>query len=106
MSELYEFIEAFNFGGEVRLFFTTEPFSNRNGCHNHLILKMDGSIKDVTAFLKKYAPVGRIDVKPYDQELAGFFYVCKEGRIGEDWDLLGNKLVENGLQIIKNKIAS
>lgn len=103
MSELYEMIEAYSFGDSTRMFFTTEPFSNRKGYHNHFILKMDGNIKGVTDFIMQYAPIGRVDVKPYDPELAGVFYICKEGKNGEDWDLFGNRLEQDGLQILMNK---
>lgn len=106
MSELYEMIEAYGFDSHNRMFFTTEPFTNRTGHHNHFILKLDGTDKKIKELIKKYVPKGRIDIRPYDKELAGLFYICKEGRAGEDWDLLGNRLKEDGLEILKNKLAA
>jgi hypothetical protein len=102
MSELYEKIEAYSFGGDCRMFFTTEPFSNRKGYHNHLVLRMNADIDTVTRFIEKYAPIGRVDVKTYDHELAGVFYTAKNKHKSDDWDLLGNKLTEEGMQLLTN----
>lgn len=106
MSELYEKIEAYSFSGDCRMFFTTEPFSNRKGYHNHLVLKMDANQETVKRFIEKYAPIGRVDIKPYDRELAGVFYVAKEKYKSDDWDLLGNNLSEEGEQLLDNKIRA
>ena len=51
----------------VRIFFTTEPFANKAGYHNHF-------------------------VSLYDRYKAALFYASKEGLVNEDWDLFGNKL--------------
>ena len=103
MSELYEKVEAYSFSGDCRMFFTTVPFSNRKGYHNHLVLRMSADTKTVTRFIEKYAPIGRVDVKPYDHELAGVFYTAKDKHRNDDWDILGNKLTEEGIQIEKNR---
>ena len=82
------------------MFFTTEPFHNRHGFHNHLVLKIDGNSEFVKEFIEKHAPVGIIDVKPYDKELAGVFYTAKNKHKNKDsWDILGNKLKEEGLKL-------
>lgn len=102
MSELYEKIEFFSKGTDCRMFFTTEPFSNRKGYHNHLIIKMKISKEKLIDFIINYAPIGRIDVQPYDNELAGVFYVAKNKPRNDDWDLLGNKLSIEGEKLLKN----
>lgn len=102
MSELYESFEKYSFGGDVRMFFTTEPFDNRKGYHNHFVLKTekgnDGLLKE---FIAKQCPDGIIDIKPYDKELAGIFYICKNGRDGEDWDVRGTCLEEDGINALR-----
>lgn len=102
MSELYEKIESYSFTGGTRMFFTTEPFSNRKGYHNHLILKIDVNKDKVNQLIEKYAPIGRIDVKPYDDELAGVFYTAKDKHRNDDWDLRGNNLSEEGQKLLLN----
>ena len=106
MSELYERIEAFSFSGDCRMFFTTEPFSNRKGHHNHIVLKMSADTSTVTRFIEKYAPVGRVDVRTYDNELAGVFYTAKDKHRNDDWDLLGNRLTDEGKELLKNYKAA
>ena len=102
MSELSEKIETFSFGKDYRMFFTTEPFSNRNGYHNHLVLKMDIEKNNLIDFINKYAPIGRVDVKKYDKELAGVFYTAKNKHKNDDWDLLGNNLSDEGKNLLNN----
>ncbi|WMI65531.1 hypothetical protein RBH94_15880 [Aestuariibaculum sp. YM273] len=102
MSELYEKIEAYSFSGDCRMFFTTEPFSNRKGYHNHLVLKMDANQNTVSEFVKKYSPVGIVDVQPYDYELAGVFYTAKDKHKNDEWDLLGNNLSSEGKELLRN----
>jgi hypothetical protein len=106
MNELYEYMEAYAFSATTRMFFTTEPFANRYGHHNHLVIKTKGNKEMVEKFIKKYAPNGRIHIKPYDPFLAGVFYSAKEKHKGDDWDLLGNNLkAEGAILEIKKKIA-
>jgi hypothetical protein len=97
MSELYDEMVKESCGKEVRMFFTTEPFANRYGYHNHLAIKMSGTLEDIKRFIERYAPIGIVDVQPYDPELAGIFYICKNGRDGVDWDLMGNNLSKENL---------
>ena len=106
MLELYEEMEKQKPNNHTRMFFTTEPFSNRRGYHNHLIIKKVGTPDGIRKFIKEHAPIGRIDVQPYDSELAGIFYICKNGRDNEDWDLFGNNLSEEGERLLMNLNAS
>ncbi len=97
MHDLYERFENNCFGGKTRMFFTTEAFTNRKGCHNHFILKFeDANPKHLKEFIENNCPKGIVDIKPYDKFKAGVFYVAKDGTQGEDWDIMGNRLKEDG----------
>lgn len=87
-----------NTKGTFRVFFTTESFTHRKGYHNHLVIKCDGlGQKELKALITKYlVPEARIEVVPYDRGKAGIFYISKDGLHGENWDLNGNKLKEEG----------
>lgn len=79
---------------EIRLFFTTEPFTNRVGYHNHFILYVEDKKlhEEVVLLIQEYFSYDKTDVKKYDRYKAGLFYASKEGLINEDWDILGNNL--------------
>ncbi|ESU19389.1 hypothetical protein FCR2A7T_20030 [Flavobacterium cauense R2A-7] len=79
---------------EIRLFFTTEPFTNRVGFHNHFVLYV-GDVKlhqEIVVLIQNYFSYDKTDVKKYDRYKAGLFYASKEGLVNEDWDILGNNL--------------
>lgn len=84
---------------EIRLFFTTEPFTNRIGYHNHFVLYVgDKKLhQEIVLLIQNYFNYDKIDVKNYDRYKAGLFYVAKNGLVNEDWDLLGNNL-KNGVK--------
>ena len=79
---------------DIRLFFTTEPFTNRKGYHNHFMLycsdtKLHEAIQNhITA----YFDGNRISIEPYNRYEAALFYIAKDGLVNEDWDILGNCL--------------
>ena len=79
---------------EIRLFFTTEPFTNRVGFHNHFVLYVgDEKLhREIVVLIQNYFSYDKTDVKKYDRYKAGLFYVSKEGLVNEDWDILGNNL--------------
>ena len=93
MSKLYEKINAIS-ATTNRMFFVTEPFTNRTGYHNHFILKSCLSKEELIELIGEQLPKGILDIKTYDPYLAGFFYLCKKGTQRDDWDILGNKLKE------------
>ena len=91
MHQLYEDLKTMSFGSDVAMFFTTEPFTNRKGCHNHFVLRINAEPELLRDFIQEKAPKGRVDLKRYDRELAGVFYICKDGIKDIDWDLPGVK---------------
>jgi hypothetical protein len=98
MDSLYRDFDNYGFGAKNRMFYTTEPFTNRRGCHNHFALKLEGSNNiQIKEFIEKNAPKGIVDVKPWDNYKAGIFYITKDGTEGVDWDILGNNLKEDGV---------
>ena len=77
-----------------RLFYTVEPFTNREGTHIHFVMKVKASYltKAITEELKKYFVNNRIELQEYDKYKAGVWYISKHGLKGENWDILGNNL--------------
>lgn len=97
MNGLYdELISKYGELAEVRIFFTTEPFTNRKGYHNHFVVycsdkKLHEAISNEIAV---YFDGNRLDIEPYNKYEAGLFYMIKNGLVNEDWDILGNRLSE------------
>jgi hypothetical protein len=86
--------------GYSRVFFTTEPFTNRKGYHNHCVIHVPPSISknELEGLLKNSFAESRIDVQPYNECKAGIFYIAKNGLVGEDWDILwSNEILPNNL---------
>jgi hypothetical protein len=100
MSGLYEMLEK-KYGNDttIRLFFTTEAFVERKGYHNHFVLQIGNKKlhQQVVEDVKEYFSYDRVDVGIYDQFKAVLFYVAKEGLVNEDWDIMGNNLIKDGL---------
>jgi len=100
MHGVYEELDK-KFGNEteMRLFFSTEPFTNRLGYHNHFVIQVANPnlYEAVVRTIQEYFSYDRIDVKKYDRYKAGLFYVAKDGLVNEDWDLLGNNLKVEGI---------
>ena len=75
---------------KLRIFFTTEPFNNRDGYHNHFVVYIEEKklhqqvVEDIYQFFSN----DRIDCSIYDKYKAGLFYMTKEGLQNEDWDIL------------------
>lgn len=95
MNGLYDFlIEEYGDNTEIRLFFTTEPYNNRKGFHNHFVLyvKNKSIHNQVIESVKEFFSYDRVDFQKYDKYKAGLFYIAKEGLVNEDWDILGNNL--------------
>lgn len=101
MDSLYEDLCNYGFNGKNRMFYSTEPFTNRKGCHNHFALKLEGSNPiTIKEFIEKNSPRAIIDVKKWDNYKAGMFYIVKEGLNGCDWDLHGNDLTSEGEELM------
>jgi len=95
MNSMYDMlIEKYGNKTDVRLFFTTEPFTNRKGFHNHLVLYIqDRSLHtQVIKEIQSFFDYDRVDCIPYNKYEAGIFYMSKDGLINEDWDIQGNNL--------------
>ena len=101
MHSLYEHLEnKYGDTTALRLFFTTEPFTNRKGYHNHLVLHIENRKlhEQIISDIKDFFSYDRVEVAIYDKYKAGIFYASKKGLINEDWDILGNNLKQDGLQ--------
>lgn len=95
MNGLYDnLIAKYGERTEIRLFFTTEPFTNRTGYHNHFVVYVSDSKLHETVLdeIKDFFAYNRVDAGLYDKYKAGLFYASKEGLVNEDWDILGNRL--------------
>jgi hypothetical protein len=96
MHKLYEKLELkYGSSTALRMFFVTEPFSNRNnGQHNHIMLYVeDEACKTmILSEIHSFFMYDRVDYHDYCKYKAGFHYMTKQGLSGEDWDILGNNL--------------
>jgi len=104
MHALYEHLEnKYGDATALRLFFTSEPFTNRKGYHNHLVLNITNKKlhEEIITEIQNYFSYDRFDVSIYDKYKAGIFYMTKEGSMNVDWDILGNNLKDDGLQFEK-----
>jgi len=101
MCGLYDLLDD-KYGNEttIRLFFTTEPFAERSGNHNHFILHIGNEKlhKKIITDVMDYFSSNIVNVDTYDPFQGYLFYIAKSGLINEDWDLFGNNLVEDGLK--------
>lgn len=87
-----ELTEKYGDDTKIRMFFTTEPFTNRKGYHNHFTLYIENKKLEpqVCNDIRKFFEYDRIDILAYDMFKAGLFYMTKEGLQGDDWDILKN----------------
>ena len=101
MDKTYHFLEN-KYGAEssIRMFYTTESFSNRDEAHhNHFVLDVEDANYhySVKKDLENLFDDNRIHVEKYDDYKPCIFYCTKEGMNGTDWDILGNNLIEDGI---------
>lgn len=97
MNALYdELVAKYDELAEVRIFFTTEAFTNRKGYHNHFVAYCsDKKLHEaIQQDIENYFDGNRLHVEPYNRYEAGLFYMVKDGLVNEDWDILGNRLSE------------
>jgi hypothetical protein len=93
MHGLYDYLaEKYGNSTELRLFFATEPFTNRKGHHNHFVIHVEDKKlhEQIVTDIQDYFNYDRVDVSKYDRYKAGLFYMSKEGLTGEDWDFINN----------------
>jgi hypothetical protein len=93
----YQLIEKYGDKTTINIFFTTEPFVDRKGYHNHFLLYVENAAfhKLVTQDIMDYFSYDRIDFNVYDKLKAGVWYIAKGGLDGEDYDIMGNNLPSN-----------
>lgn len=93
MHGLYDYLnEKYHDSTELRMFFTTEPFTNRKGFHNHFVLHIEDKKlhEKIINDIQEHFNYDRVDVSIYDRYKAGLFYMSKAGLNGEDWDFINN----------------
>lgn len=85
-----ELTEKYGDDTKIRMFFVTEPFTNRKGYHNHFTLYIENKKLEplVCNDIRKFFEYDRVDISAYDMYKAGLFYMTKAGLEGEDWDIL------------------
>lgn len=93
MHGVYDYLQK-KYGNdtELRMFFTTEAFTNRTGYHNHFVIHIENKKfhKAIVTDIQNYFKYDRVDVSLYDRYKAGLFYISKDGLNGEDWDFIDN----------------
>ncbi|WP_140484978.1 hypothetical protein [Flavobacterium sp. GSA192] len=98
MHGMYDYLaEKYGNTTDLRLFFTTEQFTNRRGYHNHFVIYIEDKKlhEQIVTDIQEYFNYDRTDVSIYDRYKAGLFYMAKDGLNGEDWDFINtnkNKL--------------
>lgn len=72
---------------DLRIFFVTEPFTNRKGYHNHFVIYIEDRQlhTQIGQDIEKFFEYDRTDFSVYDKYKAGLFYMSKEGLENEDW---------------------
>lgn len=93
MHSLYDYLnEKYGDSTDLRMFFTTEPFTNRKGFHNHFVLYIEDKKfhEQIVSDIQEHFNYDRTDVSIYDRYKAGLFYMTKKGLSGEDWDFIDN----------------
>ena len=94
MDALYEHLVTTFPKATIRMFFTTEKFTNRDGYHNHFTLYASNDYYQwiIQETIKDFFQFDRTDIAYYDPYKAGLFYIAKDGLVNEDWDLFGSDL--------------
>lgn len=84
--------KKFGYDSMLRLFFTSEAFTNRTGYHNHFVIYVENKklIEDVYNEIFKFFQYDRVEIKNYDRYKAGLFYISKDGLHYDDWDYIDN----------------
>jgi hypothetical protein len=93
MHGVYDYLsEKYQDNTDLRMFFTTEPFTNRKGYHNHFVIHIEDKKlhKQIVTDIQEHFNYDRTDVSVYDRYKAGLFYMAKGGLNGEDWDFINN----------------
>lgn len=90
MNKFYDQLRMIAGSAEVRLFFTTEAYLERNGHHNHFVLHCSDKtiLPEIQRFIQSYFKRNQVDLQPYNENDTGIFYITKHRTKGTDWDLL------------------
>ena len=102
MNGLYDYlIEKYGSECSLRMFFTTEPFTNRTGYHNHFVINISKKAlhQQVMNDIEEYFQYDKVDVDAYNRYEAAIFYSAKGGLVNEDWNIMGNKLADEGIKL-------
>ncbi|MBZ9628143.1 hypothetical protein LB450_08535 [Psychroflexus sp. CAK1W] len=101
MRQLYDaIIEEYGSETNFKMFFASEPFVNRKGFHNHLVIHID-NIKfkeSIRNMIKNEFKNDKLEFSNYDHRLGAIFYTAKAGLEDTEWDLLGNNLIQEGIK--------
>ena len=92
--------KTFGHRTSLRLLYSTEAFSGRDlGQHNHVVLYVGNKLlrKIVLSRMKKFFKDDRFYSDEYCCYKGGIHYMLKEGIQGIDWDILGNNLIQEGI---------
>lgn len=93
MHGVYDYLlNKYGCESELRMYFTTEPFTNRTGYHNHFVIYIENKKlhEQVVTDIQEYFNYDRVDVGVYSRYKAALFYMSKDGLSGEDWDFISN----------------
>lgn len=93
MHGVYEYLlNKYGSESELRMYFTTEPFTNRAGYHNHFVIYIENKKlhEQVVTDIQEYFNYDRVDVSVYSHYKAALFYMSKDGLSGEDWDFISS----------------
>jgi hypothetical protein len=93
MHGLYDYLnEKHGTSTELRVFFTTEPFTYRKGHHNHFVIHIEDKKfhEKIVTDNQGYFNYDRTNVSTYDRYKAGIFYMSKDGLSSGYWDFIHN----------------
>src|SRR6218665_26041 len=93
MTAMFENLNSkYGDSSDMRIFFTTEPFTNRKGYHNHFVIYVQEKQihSQIVQDIQKFFEFDRVDLSVYDKYKAGLFYMSKEGLENEDWNFDSN----------------
>lgn len=79
---VYDYLaEKYGNSTRLRLFFTTESFTDRKGYHNHFVIYIEDKRlhEPIVMDIHEYLSYDRVVVSIYDKNKVGLFYIFKEG---------------------------
>lgn len=94
-SKVYETLHKLYPKKRIRMFFTTEKFSNRFGHHCHFLLRLAISDNVMQDLMNSMVKNSINDVVTYNPKFGGLHYISKEGLHGVSWDFFDSILESN-----------